>query len=94
MSTMCVIVANGGGLVGRVQRDPGPLLPLFAAERDALEAEWLANPPEPAKAFAEADRRLARWEAQISAASARDRRPVWARRYWNRRNERAGLDLA
>ncbi|MDH3684922.1 MAG: C69 family dipeptidase [Myxococcales bacterium] len=75
-------------------RDPDRLLPLFAAERDALEAEWLAHPPEPAKAFAEAERRLARWEAQVSAASARDRRPVWARRYWKRRNERAGLVLA
>jgi len=81
-------------LARSVLRDPGPLLPLFASERDALEADWLASPPEPAQAFAEADRRLARWEAQITAASPRDRRPLWARRYWNRRNERAGLDLA
>jgi hypothetical protein len=81
-------------LARRVALDPDRLLPIFAAERDALEAEWLVSPPEPAKAFAEAERRLPRWESQVAAASGSDRRPLWARRYWARRNERAGLSLA
>jgi dipeptidase len=81
-------------LARRVARDPNQLLPLYAAERDALEAEWLAHPPEPAKAFAEAERRLAAWEARVAAASVRDRRPLWTRSYWARRNERAGLAVA
>jgi len=81
-------------LARRVARDPQRLLPLYAAERDALEADWLARPPEPSKAFAEAERRLAAWEARVAAAAADDQRPVWARRYWARRDERAGLSLA
>ena len=73
-------------------RDPERLLPLFAKERDELEASWLADPPASAAAFAEGDRRLAEWTARVAAAPpGRDLRPLWARRYWKLRNERAGL---
>jgi len=76
----------------RVHRDAGRLLPLFTAERDALEARWLADPPEPGKAFAEAERHLAAWEVRVAEAEdGRDHRPLWARRYWRVRDARAGL---
>jgi dipeptidase len=85
---------RGERLARRVARDPARLLPLFAEERDALEADWLATPPEPAKAFAEGDLRIAAWTARVAAATGgRDVRPLWARRYWAARDERAGLAL-
>jgi len=74
-----------------VLRDPSTLLPLFAAERDELEARWLECGPDPAEAFAEGDRRLARWSEHVSAEAHRDTRPRWARRYWDVRSRRAGL---
>ncbi len=76
----------------RVMGDPARRLPLYEAERDALEASWLAAPPEPAAAFAEADRRLAGWEARVAEAGGRDRRPGWVRRHWRVRDRRAGLE--
>ena len=74
-----------------VLHDPARLLPLFAEERDALEASWLAEPPPPADAFAEADHRLADWTRRVADAATRDTRPPWARRYWRVRNRRAGF---
>jgi hypothetical protein len=74
-----------------VLRDPARLLPLFAAERDALETRWWASPPEPAAAFEEGNRRLEEWTARIRAAESRDRRPAWVRRYWRIRDQRAGI---
>lgn len=79
----------------RVARDPEPLLPLFAEDRDRLEAAWLEAPPKPEDAFAEGDRCLATWTARIEEAdsSGEDRRPLVVRRYWAARNARAGLAL-
>ena len=74
-----------------VMADPEFHLPTFQAERDALEKDWLAAPPGPAEAFAEADRRLAAWTERVLAEPSSDRRPRFARRYWGRRNERAGI---
>ncbi len=70
-------------------RDPERLLPLFAPERDAVEARWLAAPPSPAEAFAEGDRLLVRWTAAVQAAAGPDRRPFPVRRYWRTRERRA-----
>lgn len=75
-------------------RDPERLLPLFAKERDELEARWLgpgaATAPE--DAFAEAGRRLAEWSARVAAAGpAVDLRPGFVRRYWAKRDARAGI---
>ncbi len=84
---------RGEALARRVLRDPVVLLPLFAGERDELEAAWLADPPEPAKAFAEGDRRLAAWTARVAAAGNGDVRPLRTRRYWALRNRRAGIEL-
>jgi dipeptidase len=77
----------------RVLRDPGRLGGLFKDERDAIEAEWRASPPESAAAFAEADRLLARWTARVAAEDPADARPGFVRRYWRTRNRRAGLLL-
>jgi hypothetical protein len=74
-----------------VLRDPARLLPLFASERDRIEAGWLADPPESTAAFVEADRLLESWKARVTAASTKDLRPRWARRYWRVRNRRAKL---
>ncbi len=67
------------------------VLPLLAPERDEVEARWLASPPVPREAFAEADRLLERWLAAVSAAPGPDRRPPWVRRSWRVRDRRAGL---
>ena len=75
----------------RVARDPERLLPLFAGERDALEASWLAAPPDPGAAFTEGETRLTAWEAAVAAESGQDRRPGFAQAYWKVRNEAAGL---
>jgi dipeptidase len=80
-----------------VSRDPERLLPLFAGERDALEATWLAEGASalPADAFAEGDRRLADWTARVEQAARlrpeADARPGFVRRYWAKRDARAGL---
>jgi dipeptidase len=74
-----------------VARDPAHLLPLYRAERDALEARWIAEPPEPAKAFAEGDRLLAQWRARVAASAGPDLRPRLVRRLWRARDARAGL---
>jgi hypothetical protein len=71
-------------------REPRSLGELFLSERDALEAAWLKNPPPAAEAFAEGDRRLAAWAARVQAVPAADRRPAHVRRYWRRRDRRAG----
>ena len=78
----------------RVMRDPERLLPLFAGRRDAVEAHWLAEPPEPAQAFAAGDRLLAEWTATVESAAAGDRRPWWVRRYWRVRDKQAGCEAA
>jgi dipeptidase len=76
-----------------VARDHARLLSLYAAERDAVEARWIADPPAPPDAFAKADRLLERWtQAVREQARAPDRRPFHVRRYWRRRARRAGLD--
>jgi dipeptidase len=78
-----------------VSRDPARLLPLFAKERDALEAQWLADGArvEPAAAFAEGDRRLATWTARVEGALRAeprpDARPGFVQRYWAKRDARA-----
>ena len=73
-------------------RDPEVTYLLFRPERDAVQARWLASPPEPAAAFAEADELLARWTAALaSRPGGRDIRPGWVRRYWQKRDARAGL---
>jgi dipeptidase len=75
----------------RVVQDPATLYPLFSAEREATELDWLADPPAGREAFAEGDRLLERWTSRVSAHPGGDRRPLWTRRYWNVRDERSGI---
>jgi dipeptidase len=77
----------------RCLADPARLLPVFTDERDAVEQRWVADPPEPADAFAEADRLLERWAGDVAAIPVRDTRPAWVRRYWKVRNRRAALPV-
>ena len=73
----------------RAMRHPEAAYPAFTPERDGLEASWLASPPEPAEAFAAAEAALARWQAALPGLP--DRRPGFVRRYWAKRDRRAGL---
>ena len=73
-----------------VMRDPGELRPLFAPERDATETGWLGDPPDSEAAFKEAGDLLEKWTAAVAAHPVRDQRPPLVRRYWARRNRRAG----
>ncbi len=66
----------------RVLTDPERLRPKFIDQRDEIEARWLADPPDPANAFEEADRLLEEWLQAVAADSSVDVRPFWARRYW------------
>jgi len=77
----------------RVVADPARLLPLYREERDAVEKAWLADPAEPAQAFAEADQLLKDWEQRVAFEAGADTRPGFVRRYWRKRNQRAGLVL-
>ncbi len=75
----------------RAVADPDVAYPRFTAERDRTELAWLADPPTGAEAFAMADDLLERWTRAVTFDPVPDRRPVWARRYWAKRNQRAGL---
>lgn len=82
---------RGERLHRHITRDPAALYPLFAPERDRVEASWLAEPPEPAEAFAQADLLVERWTQDVEAASTTDGRPNFVRRYWAKRNRSANL---
>ena len=73
-------------LARQVLRHPERLMPLYSADRDALEADWFADPPDPREAFSIADQRIAAWTRQISASVGADRRPFPIRRYWRKRD--------
>lgn len=75
----------------RVMRDPSQWLPSFSAERDAIEASWLASPPSSREAFALHHDLLDRWNARLDETEIADRRPWYVRRYWAKRDRAAGL---
>ncbi len=77
----------------RVLADPDRLTPRFASAHDEVEARWIADPPDPADAFADAGRFLTAWTEAVTDSTPRDTRPLWARRYWRTRNRRAGIPL-
>ncbi len=77
--------------VRRAMRNPEACFPVFQAERDALERQWLAAPPETGVAFAEHLRRLESWESRIQDLVRHDTRPCWLRRYWRKRDRMAGI---
>lgn len=74
----------------------GPSLrPLFIPERDALEARWIQAPPAPDAAFALGNQLLAQWtqkvHAHLSMHPGRSQRPWYVERYWQKRDQWAGL---
>jgi hypothetical protein len=73
--------------------DPARLASRYYVQRDAIEAAWLADPPDSKSAFAQGDELLARWTADVLAQERRDVRPGFVRRYWARRNRRAGIQI-
>jgi dipeptidase len=75
----------------RVARNPRAYLPLYARDRDDVEARWLATPPTPRAAFDEGDRLLADWTARLMTLEARDTRPPWARLHAYRRARSAAF---
>ncbi|MEN8040410.1 MAG: peptidase U34 [Actinomycetota bacterium] len=77
-------------LARRVMADPATLAPPFLAERDTIEREWLASPPDGQDAWTAHLELISLWLERIGDP-VRDARPVWARRYWTKRDRKAGL---
>jgi secernin len=79
-------------------RNPAAFFPQLTAEREQLERSWFESDVSPAEAFREAAAFTDRWIALAQDAFARNRvvdcRPAAVRRYWQKRNVRAGLNLA
>jgi dipeptidase len=71
-----------------VLRDFESAMTLFAGDRDRLERDWLAAPPDTVDALAISAAAERRWLADVLAADLDDARPVWLRELW------AGLDVA
>lgn len=72
-----------------VMADPQACFPVFEAERETLEAAWTRDAPTAQHAFAAHDEALLRWRARLPRTT--DARPAFVRRYWARRNKKAGL---
>lgn len=75
----------------QVARDPERLLPVYAVQRDELEASWFASPPSSAEAFALAGDRTRAWTEAVTARPVHDTRPWYVRRYWRHRDTCAGM---
>jgi hypothetical protein len=88
---------QGERLHRRILRNPTVFLPQLSAERDPLERSWFDSDVRPADAFHEAaaftDRWIARAQSLLSQKKVADCRPFAVRRYWQKRDARAGLDL-
>lgn len=61
----------------------------FLAERDELEEDWLAAPPDPAAAAAESVARTEAWRERVGMPE--EMRPRWLRALWQRWDRQAGL---
>jgi dipeptidase len=77
-----------------VVRDPKRLAARYYAQRDEIEYSWFSNPPDSATAFEEAARLEAQWTDDVLALSGEDLRPRFVKRYWAKRDARAGLHRA
>lgn len=74
-----------------VVRNAGKWLPLLERERQPLEARFFQEAIEPKEAFALAEAWSSTILARLANEHGEDRRPGYARRYWQLRDERAGL---
>ncbi len=70
------------------------LMPRYRYARDRTEARWIADPPDSASAFGEAQRLERRWLGDVAAAHLPDSRPRWVRRAWKAIDRAAQIDLA
>lgn len=89
---------HGERLHRRIIRNSAAFLPQLNAEREPLERAWFETDVRPADAFREAGAFTDRWIGLAQSAFFQkrvvDRRPAAVRRYWQKRNARAGLNLA
>jgi hypothetical protein len=76
-----------------VLRDPARLGQLYSMERAALEASWLAEPPDSQAAFDEASRLTQRWTESVCSVATADIRSRFVQRYWIKQNAAAQLEL-
>lgn len=70
-------------------RDWAGAVSAIAAEREEVEARWLAAPPSTAAALAEAEELYSRWAERIGVVG--DDRPLWVRHLWKRWDQQAGI---
>lgn len=74
-----------------VIQNPTAYHDLYVPERNAIEADWIDNPPDPAAAFAMYDELLKKWTDAAQKIHAADSRPSYVQKYWRKRAEMAGL---
>jgi dipeptidase len=73
-------------LARTVMRDPEHLASTFLGDRDENEQDWSSAPPRGQEAFDYHHRALGEWWDRVAQSTrARDVRPWYARRYWNKR---------
>ncbi len=75
----------------RTMTSHAALLAGYRRLRDRTEAQWIADPPSSAEAFALADGLEATWLAEAAAGPA-DTRPWWVRRSWRSIDRAARID--
>lgn len=74
-----------------VLRDAERLLPIYAEERDRLEAAWISDPPPSSEAFERAEVLESEWLGRVLEREAADRRPLFVRRMWREVDRSAEL---
>jgi secernin len=88
---------QGERLHRRIIGNSAAFLPQLAAEREPLERSWFETPVDPAEAFRQAVAFTDRWIGVVQTARSHDgladMRPASVRRYWQKRNQLAGLSL-
>lgn len=67
-------------------------LQAYGGDRDRLEQDWVANPPDGAEAFRAGDEAEQEWLSRVEALGLEDRRPMWVRRQWRRWDAQARID--
>lgn len=77
----------------QVMRNPGELSPIFTPERIDVETAWLTRPPSSREAFDTASKLLENWTKAVVSIDVPDTRPIWTRRYWDKRNKWSNLEL-